>query len=210
MTMFVSLPCSLAESRAGLAGLILGGASLLLVPAVDFLRDRGRAGLQAGVAAASGAFLLGGVAALLLQPGHLHLPPALRAAAGVLGAFFLFLLVSSLILEIPRAWGFGGRGRARLTTGGTYALARHPGVLWLFFLLVCLSLARASETILLAAVTWTAINIGVSTLEDRFFLPRAFGAPYDEYRGRVPFLIPTCSSIRRCIETFRCPLRRKR
>jgi len=207
--MCVSLPYSLVESPAGLVGLILGGVGLLLVPAVDLLRDRGCAGLQAGVAA-SGAFFLGGVVTLLLCPGHLQLPLALRVAAGVLAAVFLLLLVFSLVIEVPRAWGFGSAARARLTTSGTYALVRHPGVLWLFFLLVCLSLARASETILLAAGTWTAINIGVSALEDGFFLPRAFGAPYGKYRGRVPFLIPTCLSIRRCIETFPWRLRRKR
>lgn len=133
---------------------------------------------------------------LLLLPGHFVIPSGIRIAAGALAVAAAGLLLLSLFFELPAVDAYGA-GRPALVTSGTYALSRHPGVLWFFLLILGLVLAGASRPLLIALPFWTAADLLLVFLEDRFFFPRLFGQPYLRYRQEVPFLLPTPSSLRR-------------
>ena len=182
--------------------ILVGAASFFILLASDHAEARGRACLKrATVITASLAFVLAS-AALLAAPEKLTLPLAVRIAGVVLSLPFLGLLVSSLFLEVSAgARRHEGNGKKRLVTTGTYALVRHPGVLWLFFLHVCLVGASASVPFFVALPFWTAANVLLALVQDRTSFPLLFGVEYREYRHRVPFLVPTAASIRRCLAT---------
>ena len=135
---------------------------------------------------------------LLADPWRLHTPLALRIAAGACAAAFLLLLVRSLAIEIggPRG-GPAPAGARVLVTTGTYALVRHPGVLWYLFFHLLLGAAWGSVPFLIAAPLWAGLNTAVAAVQDRITFPRQFGAPYEDYRRAVPFLVPSRASLRR-------------
>jgi protein-S-isoprenylcysteine O-methyltransferase Ste14 len=112
------------------------------------------------------------------------------------------LLIYSLFIEIPfkQTYTMSGVGD-RLVKTGTYALTRHPGVLWLgLFLLALLAVSR-SRLLLIAAPLWFALDLLLVWVQDRFYFPRMFPG-YSQYRRETPMLIPTRSSIVRCIKTL--------
>lgn len=174
--------------------------ALLLLLVSDWADCEGRSGARLAAAALSLVLLLSSTVALVVSPERLALPLWARIPASLAAAAFLFLLVSSLFLEIQLAEG--PDGERPLYTRGTYALVRHPGVLWLALLQVSLALAIQSEALLVAAPFWTAANVALVAAEDRIFFPRLFGNAYRQYRRNVPFLIPTRFSIKNCITTY--------
>ncbi len=191
---------------AALPPILAGCACFLFLFVFDFAVARRLKALK-WACLIFGAALFGyGLAGVLLAPHPYALPIALRVAAGVPAAAFLFLLVISLLVEPPLRQGLRG-GTMRLVKTGTYALVRHPGVLW--FLLFHLSLfgVTGARALPAAAFLWTALNIGLVAAQERLFLSRMFGASYEEYRRSVPFLIPTVTSVRHCVRTLAGPRR---
>ncbi len=192
----------------GVIALIAGTASFPLFLLSDWADWRGLRALRVGSIAGSAALLLAALAALLLNGDRFAPPVLLRAAGGICSAVFLFLLASSLFLEIAvfpsRA---EGRAERRVVTTGTYALCRHPGVLWLPLFLLSIAALSGSRLLLLAVPLWTVADALLVAVEDVILFPRIFGSAYDAYRRTVPFLIPTPSSIARCMQTYRFPLK---
>jgi protein-S-isoprenylcysteine O-methyltransferase Ste14 len=188
--------------------LIAGTASFPLFLLSDWADWRGLRALRVGSITASAGLLLAALAALLLNGDRFAPSLHLRVVGGVFSAVFLFLLASSLFLEIaffpPRA---KGRAERRVITTGTYALCRHPGVLWLPLFLLSIAALSGSRLLLLAVPLWTVADILLVAVEDAVFFPRIFGKAYDEYRRTVPFLVPTPASIARCTQTYRFPLK---
>ena len=129
------------------------------------------------------------IAAPRFDPG---LPLRLLGCAS--GIIALWLLAKSVFLE---PWQARRRGKGSLTRDGTYALSRHPGVLWLFLLLSSLVLASGSLLLLEALPAWTIANLLAALAEDRLFFPKLFGSAYLEYAAEVPFLLPTRESLAR-------------
>jgi protein-S-isoprenylcysteine O-methyltransferase Ste14 len=111
-------------------------------------------------------------------------------------------MIYSLFLEIPfkRTYVAEGTGN-KLVTTGTYALARHPGVLWYALLLISLILISQRQLILLAAPIWLLMDVLYVWLQDRSFFPRMF-PDYPRYQRETPMLIPNRTSIVRCLRTF--------
>ncbi len=186
--------------------LLAGCACFLFLFAFDFAVARGLRALKWSCLIAAAALFGYGLAGVLLAPHPFALPVALRVAAGVPAAGFLFLLAVSLLVEPPLRQELRG-GKMTLVKTGTYALVRHPGVLW--FLLFHLSLfgVTGARALPAAAFLWTALNVGLVAAQERLFLPRMFGASYEEYQRSVPFLIPTIASVRRCLRTLAGPRR---
>ena len=181
-----------------------GGFFLLLI--ADFAQARNAGALRFPALVASALSIGWGLVEVLDSPDRLPLPSAVRVAAGILAVPFLALLLWSLFLEIPFSPAYGGAAGPRtLVTTGTYALSRHPGVLWLFLLQLACATASASRLLLVATVPWTCANVILVAIEDRFLFPRIFGDAYRAYQRSVPFLVPTPPSIRRCVATFRFP-----
>ena len=186
--------------RSALLPLLAGSASFPLVLAFDAAAVRGIIWLKWLCFIGAGALFVFGLAGTIAAPQRFILPAALRAVTGALALVFLLLLIYSLAVEPVFRQALRG-GPQTLTTTGTYALARHPGVLWLALFILFLVPASGSKPLLAGAVVWTALNVGVAAVQERRFLPRAFGDAYAAYRSRVPFLVPTRESILQCMAT---------
>lgn len=141
--------------------------------------------------------------ALAVGENRFFVPVALRILGWLFTGIFLVLLVFSLFLEIPLAQSYRKTtGMRHVTQTGTYALVRHPGVLWFFFLTLSLVPASGSVWLLAAVPLWTVLNVCLVLVEDKIFFPEIFGAEYRQYTHRVPFLIPTPSSVRACLSSL--------
>ncbi len=118
--------------------------------------------------------------------------------------FFLagLALIYSLFLEIPfkRTYVVEGIGN-KLVTTGTYALVRHPGVLWYALLLISLIFISRRQLMLFAAPLWLLMDVLYVWIQDRFFFPQMF-PDYTRYRRETPMLIPNRASLSRCLTTF--------
>jgi len=131
------------------------------------------------------------------------LPMNLSGLGWLVSGLFGFLLVYSIFLEIPFSTTYLHSGAGdRLVTSGTYALSRHPGVMWFAFFLLGLLLATRSTLLLWAAPLWLAADILYVWAEEKLYLERVF-AGYKEYQRETPMLVPSLRSIRRCLETFK-------
>jgi protein-S-isoprenylcysteine O-methyltransferase Ste14 len=113
------------------------------------------------------------------------------------------LLIYSIFLEIPfkATYASSGVGPGLVTTG-TYALTRHPGVLWFGLFLLGLTAISHSKLLLVAAPVWFALDLLYVWIQDRFYFPLTF-AGYEQYRRETPMLVPTRDSIVRCVRTLR-------
>ena len=72
---------------------------------------------------------------------------------------------------------------------GTYGLCRHPGFWWLSFLVIFLNLLRGVRLYSIAMILMIALDLVLVFVQDRYIFPRVLPG-YEEYRKRVPFLIP--------------------
>jgi protein-S-isoprenylcysteine O-methyltransferase Ste14 len=141
------------------------------------------------------------------NPIKLELPVFARIIGACLLAIFLCLLIYSLFIELPFRGTYTKQGAGgKLISTGTYALVRHPGVIWLAFVFLALALLYPSPTLFLALVIWLAINVIYVTVQDKYFFPKMF-PHYQEYQKQTPFLIPTKQSFFACLKTFRFPTR---
>ncbi len=184
--------------------LLIGGLAYPVLLLYDLSARAGRRVLKA---------ILGGGGSLLLVFSYITLwqstpvrqiPLTIRIAGFVCAAVFFLLLVYSLLFEIPfRKTYLTSALSDTLVESGTYALCRHPGVLWLLGMLVSTFAAGGRVTHLAAAVLWTALNATYTALQERLFYPQIFGDQYEKYRKVVPMIILTRQSIRRCYSSLR-------
>jgi len=107
----------------------------------------------------------------------------------------LLLLLGALFVNLPfrKTYVAAGVGD-KLVTTGLYALVRHPGVHWFVLLMLSLFLISQSATMLLAALVWSAMDIALVVVQDKFIFGRMF-ADYAAYQSRTPMLIPNKRSI---------------
>lgn len=134
---------------------------------------------------------------ILLQGETYQLDIRLRILFGVLGLMFLFFLVYSVVIEVRR----NSDKESKLVTSGTYALSRHPGVLWLFFYYVFGSLFFANIDILIAGIVWTFINVIYVVIQEKLIFNKIF-SDYEHYKNSTPMLLPTVSSVKKCLDTL--------
>lgn len=130
-------------------------------------------------------------------------PPLIILSLGIL--LFLvssLLLVYSLFIEIPAHNTYVKKGvGTQLITTGTYALTRHPGVIWLALFYISLALVFPSDTLFIAIITWFIMDIILVILQDKIFFPRMFPG-YHDYQKITPFILPTRQSISACLKTI--------
>ena len=134
---------------------------------------------------------------------------ALPAWAGMIGWVLLpisiFLFIYSLFINLPFRKTYVKRGVGnQLIRTGTYALVRHPGVLWYGVILVALILVSKSQLLVIAAPIWFVMDVIHVTIQDKFLFEKMF-PEYKEYRKETPMLIPNRSSIGAFIRTFNSP-----
>lgn len=131
------------------------------------------------------------------------IPTSIKITGIVFSTIFTILLIYSLLIEIPfkRTYLDKGAG-SKLITTGTYALVRHPGVLWFILFLIGLFLATGSRILLIATPVWWFMDILYVVIQDKYYFPKQFGDAYKKYQKEVPLLIPNKVSIKRCLTTF--------
>jgi len=150
------------------------------------------------------ALLLWGYAfyGLLRTSPRFWLPAPLTWLGWPLLVIATLLLIYSLFIEIPfrQTYAEGGVGD-RLVTTGTYALSRHPGVLWLGLLLIALILVSHVRLLLIAAPVWFLMDLFYVWVQDVHYFPRMF-PKYRQYQQETPMVVPTGKSIVTCLQTF--------
>ena len=133
---------------------------------------------------------------------RLSLPFGLSYVGWPLFGLASLALIYSLLLEIPFRQTYVAEGVGdELVTTGTYALARHPGVLWYALGLISLILISQHQLILIAAPIWFLMDVLHVWLQDQFFFPRMF-PDYHRYQCETPMFIPNRASLSRCFTTF--------
>ena len=134
---------------------------------------------------------------------YFHLPLFAHIAGWILAPIFFFLLMYSLFFEIPfkKTYMKAGTGDALVTTG-TYALVRHPGVLWLSFFIAGVLLITGSRKLFFIFPVLVSMDIVYVVIQEKYYFTKIFGDRYREYQMIVPMLFPSVHSVKRCISTF--------
>jgi len=158
--------------------------------------------LKRVILAAAGGLFLFALVRVCSQPAKLPLPSWCVPLGWLFSVLGGGLLVYSLAVEIPFQQTYlAPDAPSKLITTGTYALTRHPGVLWLALLLIGLFLASGSRSWLIAAPAWLLMDLLYVWLQDRIFFPRQF-PDYRSYQRQTPMLLPDLTSLRRCWQTL--------
>ncbi|MFX4263474.1 hypothetical protein ACOBQJ_14915 [Pelotomaculum propionicicum] len=153
--------------------------------------------------AAGIAFLSASTAGILLGDYEGFEPTiTLKVLFGLLSVASLFMLLYSLFAALPFGETYREAERGNTVVDrGLYALCRHPGVIWFFFFYLFLWLACGKAIMMWAGIVWTIMDIIYVYVEDRWFFPSAING-YEQYKSKVPFLIPNPASIKKCF-TFK-------
>ncbi len=137
-----------------------------------------------------------------LMSDRFNTPGFLTVLGWVLLPLSFGLLIYSLFIELSFLSTYVGDGRQQvLITTGTYALTRHPGLLWFGLLLLALLLASRSRELLLAAPVWFGLDLLWVVVQDRIIFTRVFDQ-YKVYQTVTPMLFPNYRSLKRCITTL--------
>lgn len=138
----------------------------------------------------------------LLYSDTTNIPIVLRAISFVLSLFFLWMLVYSLFLELPFQKTYGNKiHNTKLITTGTYALCRHPGVIWFALFYLFLFLFTAKTMILVGGTVWTILDVIHVIFQEKLFFIVMF-PDYGNYINTTPMLIPNLQSYKKCINTI--------
>lgn len=112
------------------------------------------------------------------------------------------LMLYTLLLELPFGATFLKAPPASgLIRTGSYALVRHPTVLWYLLMVVGLTLASRSVTLQIAAPIWLALDVAWIFMQEKVSLPKAF-PDYRDYIETTPMLLPTKRSVLACLGSF--------
>lgn len=121
---------------------------------------------------------------------------------GTLSLVSLAILLSTLFLWLPFVNTYMRTNRQdEVIDTGMFALCRHPGVIWFFFLFLFLWLASDNIMMLWATIIWTVTNVLYVYIQDRWLFPKTFKG-YETYKTKVPFLIPNRTSVHNCLKSF--------
>lgn len=131
-----------------------------------------------------------------------ELPYTLRLSFLILFILFVLLLLYSLFLEVPFKKTYGKKEHNMdLVDTGTYALCRHPGVLWFALVFITFFLGTGRSDLFLAGAVWTVMDIFYVVLQEVTIFPKMF-KDYGKYQETTPFLRPTIQSIKRMFQTI--------
>lgn len=181
---------------------LLGALAFPLLMLFDWVALRGSARLKYVTFLVGGITFGGGIYGAARAGPPLHLPDLLSNIGLIVAVLAGILLFYSLLIEIPFTITYLSPGApSRLINTGTYALTRHPGIIWMAFFLIGLALSSRSATFVIAAFVWWLLDLLYVWYQDRFIFPHQF-PDYRTYQQETPMLWPTRASLRRCIETL--------
>ncbi len=182
--------------------ILLGMTSFLIAILFDLVSLRRISYVKPAIGLIAGG--LGGYSHLMIciRGEELPLPAGLSYVGWPLLSLASLSMLYSLFLEIPfqKTYVTDGTG-GKLISTGTYALVRHPGVLWYALLLVSLILISRRGLALLAAPIWLLTDVLYVWMQEKFFFSQMFPG-YEQYRRETPMLIPNRTSVARCLRTL--------
>ncbi len=183
--------------------ILLGAAAFALAFAFDWASWRRMAILKPVLGLAAAASFAAALTWTLAAPGRFAWPTWVVAVGCVLTVAGAALLSYSLFIEIPFRTTYAQPGTGGLlVTTGTYALVRHPGVLWLGLLLAGLTLASRGRLMLVAGATWLVLDAIYVWLQEVLLFGKMF-AGYAAYQRTTPMLVPTRQSLANCLHSLR-------
>ena len=186
-----------------MAYILIGVLGFLVAYAFDWVSLKRLPVIKQLVGLVAACLLLYATVMVCLSPVKFELPPFTLPLGGCLLLISLCLLVYSLFVEIPFHSTYGDQGvGSKLITTGTYALVRHPGVIWLGLVFLSLALLFPSTTLFIAVTTWLVMDIIYVILQERLFFPKMF-PDYLDYQRRTPFLVPNKQSFSACLKTIK-------
>lgn len=175
--------------------IILGVCSFLVAYWFDFVSFK-KIPLAKLILGGTAGFLgIYSLAMVCLRTERLNLPGYLSFLGWFLLFISTFLLSFSLFWEIPLRKTYLVKGVGdKLIKTGTYALVRHPGVIWYTLLLLALLLISRSRLLLIALPIWVFMDVLYVVIQEKFYFPHMFPG-YEEYKKETPMLIPTRKSL---------------
>lgn len=180
----------------------VGVLSFLVAYCFDWAALKGIRGLKQTIAVVVVILQGSALYAAGWEGARFSLPAPLFWIGLVLLPVSLLLLIYSFFIEIPFAKTYARTGSgSQLVTTGSYALVRHPGVIWYSILLLALFFVTGSMTLLVAGPLWLLMDIIYVVLQERFFFDDMFPG-YGDYRRQTPMLFPTRRSIARGLRTL--------
>jgi protein-S-isoprenylcysteine O-methyltransferase Ste14 len=183
--------------------ILLGGSAFLFAFFFDFAALKGIAYLKQALGLIFAVLFGFALLMVCLKAERFSLPHWLSWLGWPLFLVSNCLLVYSIFLEIPfkQTYATDGVGD-KLVKTGTYALVRHPGILWFGLLLIALLMISRSKLLLIAAPLWFLLDVLWVWIQERFYFNQMFPG-YEQYKRETPMLIPTRESIVRCVKTLR-------
>ena len=137
---------------------------------------------------------------LVQMNSNIFFPVPFRLIALSLSILSLILLVYSVFIEVGKNT-YRFKNENKLITTGTYALSRHPGVLWFLFVYLFGAIYFQNYFVLYAGLLWTVINVIYVYIQERFIFTKLF-ENYGSYIQTTPMFLPSIQSIERCITTL--------
>jgi len=122
----------------------------------------------------------------------------------VSGGFFLLLLYT-LFSALPFSATYVAKEEEspkKVWDRGMYGLCRHPGFLWFTAAYITLAIGIQNTTAAFSVAVFIICNFLYVLLQDRWTFPHMFEG-YENYKKKVPFLIPTAGSIKASFATIR-------
>ncbi len=185
--------------------ILLGAAAFALALAFDWASWRRLAYWKPILGLAAAITLAGALVLALFDPAHFDCPAWAAFLGWPLALVGAFLLAYSLFVEIPFTATYAEQGVGdRLITSGTYALVRHPGVLWFGLLMAGLALLSRGRLMLFAGAVWFLLDALYVWLQEVLLFCKMFPG-YAAYQRQTPMLVPTPQSVARCLHTWRRP-----
>ena len=128
----------------------------------------------------------------------------LKSAGWLFFILFFMLLLYSVFIElyILKKLGYA-TGNGELVSTGTYAMCRHPGIIWYVLMLISLFFATGARSLLWAIPVWGGMDFLYALIQDIYFFPKIFGEDYLNYKKSTPMIMPTLSSIKACLAGYK-------
>lgn len=105
------------------------------------------------------------------------------------GACFLAGLIYTLYFALPFDSTYCREADGHpVCRSGLYGLCRHPGIWWFLGMFVCLGMAAGGGRMSLC-LCLSFSNLLYAWYQDRFIFVKEF-SDYEDYRRKVPFLVP--------------------
>ena len=191
---FVKMILVVNKGGYSVVGYILGISAFVFMFVFDILSMNHKKKSKYIFMISGPALLIIGSILIVRRETAFLLPTSLRIFFGAMAILFLLLLIYSVVIEVGKNT-YQYNNKPQLITDGTYALSRHPGVLWMFGLYSALAFTLAHTELLIAAFVFTTVNCMYVYIQEKIIFTHIFN-DYKSYQEDTPFILPNIKSIK--------------